>query len=82
MKTVELVKIEHNIKIGDQCPYIEPNVVEDTIFTSNGIPIGFYLKNISGKLLQYVEIANAELLSNRVPKEEMSRGPNSKFYLD
>ena len=75
MKLVELVKIENNIKIGDQCRYIEPNVVEDTIFTVNNIPIGFYLKNISGKLLQYVEIANAELLSDRVPKTLMNRGP-------
>ena len=82
MKTVELVKIEHSIKIGDTCPDIEPNITEDTIFTVDGVPIGFYIKKIDGKLLQYVNIANAELNSNRVPKEEMSRGPNSKFYLE
>lgn len=80
MKTLELNQIEHNVKIGDVCPDLPPNVTEDTIFTVNGEPIGFYIKEISGKLLQYIEIANAELLSDRVPKEIMSRGPNSKFY--
>jgi hypothetical protein len=72
---VELVKLEHNIKIGDKCPEIEPNITEDTIFTVDGVPIGFYLKKIDGKLAQYIEIANAELNSDRVPKDLMNRGP-------
>ncbi len=73
MKHVELVKIPHNVQIGDICGHIEPNVTEDSIFFDNGEPIGFYIKNIDGKLKQYIEIANNELLSDRVPKSEMRR---------
>ena len=73
MKHVELVQQPHNVKIGDVCGDIEPNITEDTIFCVDGEPIGFYLKSISGKLLQYIEIANAELISPRVPKSVMNR---------
>jgi hypothetical protein len=73
MKSVELLQLEHNVKIGDKCGDIEPNITEDTIFTVNGEPIGFYLKSVSGRLLKAVEVANAELRSNRVPKSEMRR---------
>lgn len=73
MKTIELVKLEHTVKIGDKCGDIEPNITEDTIFMYEGEPVGFYLKEITGKLRQYIEIANAELLTDRVPKSEMRR---------
>jgi hypothetical protein len=73
MKRVDLNPLEHTIKIGDECGNLQPNVTEDTIFYADGVPIGFYLKEISGKLKQYVEIANAELLSDRVPKQNMDR---------
>jgi len=63
MKRLDLVKVEHNVQIGDICGHIEPNVTEDSIFYDNGIPIGFYIKKISGKLLQYIEIANNELIT-------------------
>lgn len=82
MNRVDLIKIEHSIKIGDTCESIEPNITEDSIFYSGGEAVGFYLKKIPKKLEQFVEIANAEFLSEKVPKEIMSRGPNSKFYLD
>lgn len=73
MKRVELLQIEHSVKIGDKCGDIEPNITEDTIFTINGEPIGFYIKSVSGRLLKAVEVANAELRSSRVPKSEMRR---------
>lgn len=73
MKHIDLVKIPHNVQIGDICGHIEPNVTEDSIFFADGEPIGFYIKNIDGKLKQYIEIANNELLSDRVPKSEMRR---------
>jgi hypothetical protein len=73
MRIVNLVQVQHSVKIGDVCGDIEPNITEDTIFMENGVPVGFYIKNIKGKLKQYVEIANAELLSDRVPKSEMKR---------
>lgn len=75
MKTIELKKIEHNVKIGDKCLPIEPNIIEDSLFIDNGEVIGFYIKQIPERLRQLIEIANAELLSERVPKTEMSRGP-------
>jgi hypothetical protein len=75
MKKINLIKLEHNIKIGDICGHIEPNITEDSIFYVDEEPIGFYIKNINNKLKQYIEIANNELLSDRVPKQEMSRGP-------
>lgn len=73
MRTVELVQVEHNVKIGDKCGEIEPNITEDTIFTVDGKPVGFYLKSIEGKLRQFIDIANTELLSDRVPKSVMRR---------
>jgi hypothetical protein len=73
MKKVELIQQNHDVKIGDVCRFIEPNVKEDCIFTVDGVPVGFYIRNIDGKLKQYIDIANAELLSDRVPKSVMAR---------
>lgn len=74
MKKVELIKIQHNVKIGDICGTIEPNVVEDTMFLSNGEVIGFYIRDISkysSRCSDLAAVANAELKSSRVPKSEM-----------
>lgn len=73
MKILQLVQQQHNVQIGDICGHIEPNITEDTIFMYEGEPVGFYIKQIQGKLRQYIEIANTELLSDRVPKSEMRR---------
>ena len=73
MKILELIQQQHNVQIGDICGHIEPNIIEDTIFMFDGEPVGFYIKQIQGKLKQYIEIANTELLSDRVPKSEMRR---------
>lgn len=73
MKRVELVQIPHSVKIGDTCGDIEPNVTEDCVFYADGEPVGFYIKQITGKLAQFIDVANAELLSDRVPKSVMRR---------
>ena len=73
MKTLELILQPHGVKIGDTTPEYEPNVTEDTLFVSDGEVVGFYLKQIPDSVRKYVEIANAELLSDRVPKSEMRR---------
>lgn len=73
MKKVDLVKQAHNVKIGDLTPEIQPNITEDTLFVDNGEIIGFYLKKIPDSVRKYIEIANAELLSDRVPKQYMDR---------
>jgi hypothetical protein len=75
MKKVELSPIPHNVKIGDVCPQITPNITEDCVFTYEGVPVGFYMRSLTDKGKQLAQIANAELRSTRVPKQEMSRGP-------
>ena len=82
MKVLELKKVEHNVKIGDICADIDPNITEDTLFTFEGKAVGFYLKELEGKIKQLANVANAELLSERVPKTEMRRSSglqNSDF---
>jgi hypothetical protein len=73
MNRIDLKKIEHNVKIGDICPYIEPNVTEDTIFYYNDIPIGFYLKKLPEKAAKFADLANAEFRSKNVPKSILNR---------
>lgn len=74
MKTIELKQVEHNIKMGQICPDLEPNIIEDSLFIQDGKPIGFYLKEAPDKLKQYLEIANAEFRTPNVPKTVMDRG--------
>lgn len=72
MKRVDLIKVEHSTKIGDNCPYIEPNITEDCIFYENGIAIGFFIRDISKyneKCAKLIEIANKEFMSKNVKKE-------------
>lgn len=73
MKKLELVELEHNVRVGDMCEYKEPNILEDTMFMVDGKPVGFFMKKIEGKLKQYIEIANTEFRSKRVPKSKMKR---------
>jgi hypothetical protein len=73
MKRIDLIKVEHNVKIGDVCEYIEPNVTEDCIFYSDDQPIGFYMTKMPDKMCKLADLANKEFLSNRVPKQEMAR---------
>jgi len=73
MKRIDLIKFEHDVKIGSQCPYIEPNVTEDCIFYADDEPIGFYLTKMPDKMCKLADLANAEFRSNNVPKTLMSR---------
>ena len=73
MKRIDLIKVKHETKIGSKCINIEPNILEDSIFYEDGVPIGFFIKEISGKLKQYIEIANKEFKSNNVPKTNLDR---------
>jgi hypothetical protein len=77
MKTIKLQQVEHNIKIGNKCPYYEPNVKEDCLLELDGEIIGFYIKDVtkySKKLQQLIAIANKEFRSDNVPKARMNRG--------
>lgn len=73
MKRIELQPQQHSVKIGDQCPYIEPNVTEDSLFYADGKLLGFYLKQMPEKMCKLADLANAELRSKNVPKSSMDR---------
>jgi hypothetical protein len=73
MKRIDLIQIEHNRKIGELCEYIEPNVTEDCIFYADGVPVGFYIKQMPEKMCKLADLANAELRSKNVPKTVMTR---------
>lgn len=76
MKRIDLVLQKHDVKIGDTCGHIEPNITEDCIFYEEGIPIGFYIKDISKyseKAAKLADLADKELRSKNVPKSEMKR---------
>ena len=76
MKYMELIQTNHNVKVGDTCPPFEPNIVEDTVLTIAGEPVGFYLADMdkySPKATKLASLANAEFRSERVPKSTMDR---------
>ena len=73
MKRIDLVKVNHTVKVGDVCPYKEPNVTEDCIFYADGEPIGFYLSKMPENMCKLADLANAEFKSKNVPKQKMLR---------
>jgi hypothetical protein len=73
MKRVDLFLQEHDVKIGQDCLYLEPNVIEDCIFYQNGEPIGFYLTKMPEKMCKLADLANKEFQSKNVPKSMMNR---------
>lgn len=81
MKTLELIKIPNEIKVGDVCGNIPPNITENTLFMKDGEIVGFFLKKVPERLEKLINVANAEFLTDRVPKETMNRGPvGSKYH--
>jgi len=79
MKRIDLIKIEHNRKIVDICPYIEPNVTEDCIFYADDEPIGFYLTKMPEKMCKLADLANAEFMSENVTKQGRANQHTSKM---
>jgi hypothetical protein len=73
MNRIDLQQVQHSVKIGDVCPYVEPNVTEDSIFFLDGKPIGFYIKKLPEKASKLADLANAEFRSKNVPKSIMNR---------
>lgn len=73
MNRVDLKQTKFEEKTGTECVHKTPNITEDTIFYENGVPIGFYIRDMKGKIKEYIEIANKELQSKRVPKSVMKR---------
>ena len=76
MKILKLKEKEHTIKVSNKCKYIDPNVTENCLLENNGEIIGFYIKDVkeySKDLISYLDIANKEFRSERVPKSMMTR---------
>lgn len=73
MKRIDLIPVQHNVKIGDVCEYKEPNILDDCIFYDEGKPIGFYLTKMPEKMCKLANLANAEFRSKNVPKSTMAR---------
>ncbi len=76
MKTIKLHKQEHDVKIGKDCPYFEPNIKEDCFLEVDGEIVGFYIKDVSKyskKLTQLISISNKEFRSDNVPKSLLER---------
>lgn len=73
MKKVELKSLEHTYKIGQECPALKPNIVEDTLFLENGKPVGFYIRELPTPAKNYLAIANKEFRTKKVPKSAMNR---------
>ncbi len=69
MKKVDLIKVNHNIKVGDKCNYKNANIVESSIFYADEKPIGFYLTKMPEKMCSLANIANKELMSKNVKLE-------------
>jgi len=73
MKRIDLIQKENPFKIGDNCPYFEPNITEDCIFYADGEPIGFYLTQMHERACKLADLANQEFNSKNVPKTYLDR---------
>jgi hypothetical protein len=76
MKTIKLEQVEHNKKIGKDCPYYEPNVKEDCFLELDGEIVGFYIRDVkeySERLSLLIAVANKEFRSDNVPKTLLER---------
>lgn len=75
MKIVELKKVPVEVKSGQVCGSLAPNVTEDCLLVEDGQVIGFYIASITRyeRMSKLLAIANAEFLSGRVPKQNLNR---------
>jgi hypothetical protein len=79
MKRIDLIQVEHSVKVGDKCPAFEPNVTEDCIFYADGEPIGFFMRQMPDKMCKLADLADKELKSKNVPKSSMDRKTGDGF---
>ena len=73
MKRIDLIQVEHSVKIGHKCPAFDPNITEDRVFYADGEPIGFFMRQMPEKMCKLADLANTELRGDNVPKTMMSR---------
>jgi len=82
MKRIDLLQIEHQTRIGDECKFIPPNITEDSIFYADGEAIGFYMTKMPEKMCKLADLANAEFNSKNVPKTKLDRSDVLKAQRD
>ena len=74
LPAVRLTPRQSPLKIGDTTPDLEPTVTESCILLDpDGTEVGLFLKELPKDLINLVTIADQELRSDRVPKDEMAR---------
>lgn len=73
MKKIDLQEYKHEYKVGRACEPIQPNVKEDCLIYYKNEFLGFYMRKITGRLKQFIEIANKEFRSDNVPKTKNNR---------
>lgn len=69
-------KREHDRKIGGRCEYIEPNIKDSCFLYDGDELVGVYLSDVKKmypKLAKVMAVANAEFLSDNVPKTLLER---------
>jgi hypothetical protein len=74
LKNKFLEKTSKEVRIGDRCEQIKPNVFEDCILQEE--VIGFYINDLSKyspKMINLLNIANTEFRSKNVPKSLLER---------
>lgn len=82
MIEMEMISVDHDVKLGDDCGNKKANVTEDTLFLFEGNLVGFYIKKIEGKLKELLTIANKEFRSSNVPKQDLTRSSRDFGRLD
>ena len=74
LPTLTLQPVQSPLKIGDQPGDIPPNIHESCILADvDGTPVGMFLKTLPDDLQNLVNIADAEIHTDRVPKSTMKR---------
>lgn len=76
LKNRYLEKVNKEVRIGDRCEPITPNVFEDCILQDGEELIGFYINDLSKyapKMVNLLNIANTEFRSKNVPKSLLER---------
>jgi hypothetical protein len=80
-----LEPVKHQLKIGDPCPNLAPNITESCLLAdTSGTILGLFIKEPPDTLRKLMDIADHELRSDRVPKDGMDRrtplppGPDGK----
>lgn len=74
LPTLTLIPTQSPLKIGDQPDDIPPNIHESCILVDpDGTPVGLFLTSLPERLQNLVNIADAEIHTDRVPKSTMKR---------